>query len=536
MSLRRLTTSSASPMAPALGSSGSTPSRESEPTSRKFSAGASLDGSSRTSCDLRGPARPSSERVLGRHQRPRRCRRRRRARRARARARREGGAVGSWAWPTRLPAGCRPNPGTRPGVRSRRTQVDDVAGGEAVGDGAGVDHDEPAVGLDVGRRALEHAVGTLDAHPPPERAERARGSAAAMSAGSAVVGARAAAPSTSSGSMPSPRRAAPSGAQPTLRPSPTTTGPVRRGARRGSRRACARRPAGRWATSARRRRRRPRGTRRRRRGRRAASARPGAAGTSRNRIDTSRLAPGGASQRRSSRPLPAVWWSAHEHAAVGPVGGRRQQVGVRAAGLVDVLDRPTRGRPRGRWPRLAASWWRPIVHATYIGSRAAEDPDRQPGRDRRPRHPGRPRARHRDGRGLLRARSRRAPRPPRRRGLRARRADGGRELPQHRGDPRRHPPAAAPTACTPATASSARTPTSPGRSPRWAWRSSARRRGDRGDGRQGVEPQGGAARRRADRARHHRVRPVGRRDPGVRRGATAGRSRSRRRSAAAAGA
>ena len=60
--------------------------------------------------------------------------------------------------------------------------------------------------------------------------------------------------------------------------------------------------------------------------------------------------------------------------------------------------------------------------------------------------------------------------------------------------------------------------------------------GDRGDGRQGVEPQGGAARRRADRAGHHRVRPVGRRDPRLRRGATAGRSPSRPRSAAAAAA
>ena len=40
--------------------------------------------------------------------------------------------------------------------------------------------------------------------------------------------------------------------------------------------------------------------------------------------------------------------------------------------------------------------------------------------------------------------------------------------------------------------------------------------GHRGDGRQGVEPQGGPARRRADRARHDRVRPVGRRDPGLR--------------------
>ena len=36
----------------------------------------------------------------------------------------------------------------------------------------------------------------------------------------------------------------------------------------------------------------------------------GCAGTSWNRIDTSRLAPGGASHRRSRRPRPAVWWAA----------------------------------------------------------------------------------------------------------------------------------------------------------------------------------------------------------------------------------
>ncbi len=41
----------------------------------------------------------------------------------------------------------------------------------------------------------------------------------------------------------------------------------------------------------------------------------------------------------------------------------------------------------------------------------------------------------------------------------------------------------------------------------------------RGDGRQGVEPQGGPARRGPDRAGHHRVRPFGRRDRRLRRGA-----------------
>ena len=161
-----------------------------------------------------------------------------------------------------------------------------------------------------------------------------------------------------------------------------------------------------------------------------------------------------------------------EHGAVGrAVGGGRQQVGVRAAGHRRRARRSSRPATPGRRALRGRGH-----HATYIGSRAAEDPDRQPRRDRRPRHPRRPRARHRHGRRVLRARPRRAPRPARRRGVRARRPDRGRELPQHRGDPRRHPPAAAPTASTPATASSARTPTSPGRSPTWAWRSSARRR------------------------------------------------------------
>ena len=60
-------------------------------------------------------------------------------------------------------------------------------------------------------------------------------------------------------------------------------------------------------------------------------------------------------------------------------------------------------------------------------------------------------------------------------------------------------------------------------------------RGDRGDGRQGVEPTGRAARRRADRARHHGVRRRPTRSaPSAT--STAGRSPSRRRSAAAAAA
>ena len=141
---------------------------------------------------------------------------------------------------------------------------------------------------------------------------------------------------------------------------------------------------------------------------------------------------------------------------------------------------------------------------------------------------------HRHGGRVLRARPRRPARPPGRRGLRARRPDGGRELPQHRGDPRRHRAAAAPTACTPATASSPRTPTSPGPSPTAASRSSARRpRPSRSWAtrcRAASPPQEAGV---AGRARHHRVpaRPPTRSSPSAR--STAGRSPSRPRSAAA---
>ena len=69
----------------------------------------------------------------------------------------------------------------------------------------------------------------------------------------------------------------------------------------------------------------------------------------------------------------------------------------------------------------------------------------------------------------------RPPRTPGGRGLRPRRSVRGRELPQHRGHPRRHPAAVAPTPYTPAMASTPRTPISPGPSLITGSASSARR-------------------------------------------------------------
>ena len=74
----------------------------------------------------------------------------------------------------------------------------------------------------------------------------------------------------------------------------------------GFRPACDRRGGGRSATSAPPRPLPPRGTRRSRPVRPAASSADAGDGTVRNRIDTNRLTPGGAFQRRSRRPRPAV--------------------------------------------------------------------------------------------------------------------------------------------------------------------------------------------------------------------------------------
>ena len=229
---------------------------------------------------------------------------------------------------------------------SRCAQVDDVAGVEAVGDRR-TRRARPAGrrGRTSSARPIRLAVGAARRAPAGRAWPAPPGTASVMSAGSASYAASIAA-STSSGSMPSPSLAAPSGAQPTFSPMPTTTyaagaryrrpGPARRP-------ACVRRAAGRSATSAR----RHAGDRRARPAPRpappAASARAGAPA----RRGTA-ATPAGWRRRRVPAPVEAAAASGlvrgHQHAAIRRAGGRRgEQIGVRAAGLVDDLDVPSRG-------------------------------------------------------------------------------------------------------------------------------------------------------------------------------------------------
>ena len=192
---------------------------------------------------------------------------------------------------------------------------------------------------------------------------------------------------------------------------------------------------------------------------------------------------GGPSQQvRPRRGLPAPVEPAPARRLVvghGHQARRRAPAGPAPAGSV-LVESISANRRTSHSPAHMAEHHtaRAIVTGRPSGGkaqRAREDPHRQPRRDRRPGHPDLPRDGHRHRRRVLEPRPRRAARAHGRRGLRPRGRDGGRELPQHRGHPRRPSSRAGPTASTPATASSPRTPTSPGPSPSGASRSSGRR-------------------------------------------------------------
>ena len=181
------------------------------------------------------------------------------------------------------------------------------------------------------------------------------------------------------------------------------------GLRRGSRRACGRRPRGRSATSA-----------RRRRPATASTASVSASPAARSgRIEALgrelRAQQHRHQQRRTRRGHPR----ATEPAPPGGllVGDRHETVRAPLRGAVEQRSgswsrcprsagHPTR-RPAPTGGAAGAGIDRRIrrpVAEPSRGHRAPQDPDRQPRRDRRPRDAHVPRARHRDRRRLLRAR------------------------------------------------------------------------------------------------------------------------------------
>ena len=146
-------------------------------------------------------------------------------------------------------------------------------------------------------------------------------------------------------------------------------------------------------------------------------------------------------------------------------------------GVVDPADTPPGARPLARGDAERADPGDEVRRVPDVRARqhVHQDPDRQPRRDRLPRHQDGAADGHRDRRRLLRRRRERTPRPPRRRGGAHRPVAGARVLPRaarRSSTPRRRP---ARRRSIRATASSRRTRPSPRPAPRRASSSSARR-------------------------------------------------------------
>ena len=177
----------------------------------------------------------------------------------------------------------------------------------------------------------------------------------------------------------------------------------------------------------------------------------------------------------------------------------------------------------------------PPARMNRLRRRVPEGAHCQPRRDRHPRRPHPEGDGDRLGRRLLGDRPRRAARARGRRGLPDRPRGPGRELPEHREDHRDRQGGRGGRRSIPATASSPRTPTSPGPAPRPASSSI-------GPPPEAIEAMGSKTRAReimargrgADRPRRDRGRQGRRRRPARRPRKPATRSPARRRAAAAA--
>ena len=108
-------------------------------------------------------------------------------------------------------------------VRSPVRQVHHVAGVDAVGDAALVEHDQPSVGLDVDGAALDQRRSAARRAPARRASRGSPRYAACTSAGSASNATSSSRQHVERVDRRSPSRAPPSGAHPTFIPMPTTT-------------------------------------------------------------------------------------------------------------------------------------------------------------------------------------------------------------------------------------------------------------------------------------------------------------------------